>query len=81
MDIGRQNDLQALDRMLGKERDFKKRVKIKQIMNHIINEGSLKRSMREALIRASRNGDVDEIKDIHDFIQGDDRYNNEQIPL
>lgn len=81
MDIGRETDLQILDEMLSKEKDFKKRVKLKQIMNHIIFEGKWKKSMREALIRASRNGDVDEIKDIHDFIQGKQHYQNEEIPL
>jgi len=30
--------------------------------------------MREALIRAHRNGDTDEIKDIHDYIRNRSEY-------
>lgn len=41
----------------------------------IRNESGRVRSMREALIRAHRNNDIDEIKDIHCYIRNKSEYN------
>lgn len=40
----------------------------------IRNESGAVKEMREALIRAHRDGDIDEIKDIHDYIRNKDKY-------
>ena len=42
----------------------------------IAKESGKIRSMREALIKAHRRGDVENIKDIHSFIQGKEDYQN-----
>jgi len=40
-------------------------------------ESAAVRSMREALVKAHRDNNKDEIADIHDFVERHDRYRNE----
>jgi hypothetical protein len=43
-------------------------------MERIKHEGSNVKSMREALVRATRDGNREEIKDIHDFVSKRPEY-------
>jgi|MudIll2142460700_1097286.scaffolds.fasta_scaffold2577544_1 hypothetical protein len=43
-------------------------------MERIKHEGSKVKSMRDVLIKAHRDGNVQEIKDIHDFIRNRPEY-------
>jgi hypothetical protein len=75
MSDGRYYDILELKRALshssGKERDT-----ILKSIDMIKQESGSIRSMRERLIRAHREGDKEEIKDIHDYVQSHSKYQN-----
>jgi hypothetical protein len=50
------------------------RKQAKVAMERIKHEGSKVKSMREALVRATRDGNRQEIEDIHDFIKNRPEY-------
>lgn len=70
----REEDLIELYRMLDTERHPETRRNIRDTIQTIKNESSLIGSMREALMQAHRNKNLSEIKDIHDYIKGKERY-------
>lgn len=71
---GRIDDIKELYNLLYRERDPERRDNIRRSIHAVKNESGLVRSMREALIKAHRNGDREEIKDIHDFIKNKQKY-------
>lgn len=73
-DTGRQHDIMELLRLHDRETDMERRAMIRRTIQVIKNESGLVRSMRERLVRAHKNGDKWEIKDIHDFIKGKSQY-------
>lgn len=76
LDEGRIADLQ----MLSQQRKYASpgnRAKIDRTMHNIQNESSLQRSMRQELIKASRNGDTARSKEIRENVAGIKKYNNE----
>lgn len=79
MDAGRSEDLRELIQLEKYERDPKRKALIHRTIQIVSNESMAIRSMREALVKAHRNGDVWEIKDIHDFIQNKEKYQNGRL--
>jgi hypothetical protein len=77
MNTGRSEDINQLYRQLYRETDSKRKREIKDSIQIIKNESGAIRSMRESLIKAHRNNDVMEIKDIHDYIKNKSKYKNE----
>lgn len=73
-DTGREQDIKELYRQYYHENNPERRSNIMDTIRIIKNESGLVRSMRESLVRAHRNGDKWEIKDIHDFIKGKKIY-------
>lgn len=76
MTTGRTDDILELYRLLNREPHKEVRDKIKESIKLVKNEDGAIRSMRESLLKAHRNGDVDEIKDIHDFISKKRKYHH-----
>jgi len=74
MSTGRHEDIRELYRELEREQNPGTRENIRNTILILKNESGLIRSMREALVRAHRNGDTREIKDIHDYIKGKEKY-------
>ena len=72
----RQEDIQQLREEYKSANPHDKRV-IAETAFRINKESRKIHSMREALIKAHRNKDVAEIKDIHKFIQNKQEYKNE----
>lgn len=77
LDRGRKADLEQLKREYNAAKTPKEKAKIDYLAHSIRYEDKKIRSMRESLIKAHRNGEVDNIKDIHDFIKKKDRYKND----
>lgn len=75
-DIGRINDLNMLSKSL-KGASPAQVVRVQKTIHNILNESPLQKSMREALIRASRNNDVEALKDIRDYVASRQKYQNE----
>lgn len=75
MNTGRTEDLQELYRLLEREPNAETRRNIRDTIQLVKGETGAIRSMREALVKAHRNGDTQEIKDIHDYIKGKQKYN------
>lgn len=73
-DTGRYHDITELYRLQSRESNPSIRQTIQRTIQTIKNESGLIRSMREKLIKAHRNGDIKEVKDIHDFIKGKSEY-------
>jgi len=71
---GRDYDLELLYRELYHAPDSLARRNIQKSIALIKQETGLIGSMREALVKAHRNRDYEEVKDIHDFIQYKSRY-------
>lgn len=63
-----------LYRLLERETNPSTRENIRFTIQTIKNESGSIRSMRERLVQAHRNGDTEEIKDIHDYIKGKSKY-------
>lgn len=74
MSTGRDADLNELVRLRESESNPETIRNIDHTINKVANESGAVRSMREALIRAHRNGDVENIKDIHDSIRNKSKY-------
>jgi len=74
MNTGREEDIKQLYGDLSRERNSSIRQNIKHTISNIKNESGKVRSMREALVREHRNGNVENIKDIHDFIKRKSEY-------
>lgn len=76
IDTGRKADLQYLLQKrlhaVGSERQY-----LDYLIQQIANESKEVKNMRKSLIKAVRNNDVDEIKDIHEYIKNKRRYHNE----
>lgn len=75
-DTGRQQDIMELYRLWEHEPNPKHRETIMETIKSIKNESGIIKSMREALVKAHRNSDKWEIKNIHDFIKGKSKYQN-----
>jgi len=73
-DTGRSHDISELYRQLEREPNASTRQNIKRTIQIIKNESGLVRSMREQLIKAHRDGNVENIKDIHYFINRKSKY-------
>lgn len=76
---GREDDVKELNRLYSRATNETERSAIKKSLTKINNE-TMKpglKSAREALVRATRAGNVGEIKNIHESIQGKDRFSNE----
>jgi hypothetical protein len=78
-DTGRSQDVIELEKLARYERDPERRKLIHRTIQIISNESGAIRSMREALIKAHRSGDVFEVKDIHDFVKNKEKYQNERF--
>ena len=74
MSTGREHDIMELYKLYYEERHYETRQKIMESIKLLKNESEVIGSMREALLKAHRQGEVDEIKDIHDFIEGKGKY-------
>jgi hypothetical protein len=75
MDKGRLADLEYLTQELRHATGAKRR-DIEEAIRSICNESGLVRSMREALIKETRAGRVDNVKDIHAYIKNKRKYQN-----
>jgi hypothetical protein len=75
-DIGRLSDLEMLNKAL-KGASPQQVVRVQKTIHNILNESPLQKSMRESLIRASRNNDLQELKDIRDYVASRQKYQNE----
>lgn len=71
---GRMQDIKELNRLHDRTPNEGRRKSIRDTIKKISNETGLVRSMRESLIKAHRDNNVDEIKGIHDYIEGKERY-------
>ena len=74
MKTGRSEDIKELYKMLEREPHAETRENIRNTIRIVKNESGAIKSMREALIKAHRDGDHEEIKDIHEFIKGKAQY-------
>lgn len=74
---GRSEDINELYRQLARETNPGIQESLRRTISLIKNESGSIRSMREALIKAHRNNDVEEIKDIHEYIKNKSQYQNE----
>lgn len=74
MNTGRDYDIEVLLNEYALAKSDSARKNIYDAAMKIRNESHRVRSMREALIKAHRNGDVSEIKDIHDYIGSKSEY-------
>jgi hypothetical protein len=69
----REYDLEVIRRgTLSSDPNERKRARV--ALERIRHEGSEIKSMREALLKATRDGNKEEIKDIHDFIRNRPEY-------
>lgn len=73
-DTGRTEDIKELLKQLEREWRPEARRDLQHTIELIKNESGSIRSMRDSLLRAHRNKDTQEIKDIHDFIAGKQKY-------
>jgi len=76
MATGREQDITELYREMSRTSDPGVRESLRRTISLIKNESGSVRSMREALLKAHRSGDIDEIKDIHEFIKAKSQYKN-----
>lgn len=74
MNTGRDYDIEVLLNEYERAGSASARKNIYDAAMKIRNESGKVRSMREALIRAHRNGDIAEIKDIHEYIRNKTEY-------
>lgn len=74
MDTGREYDIAVLLDEYSRAGSDSARKNIYDAAMKIRNESRRVRSMREALIRAHRNQDMDEVKDIHEYIKNKIEY-------
>lgn len=74
MNTGRDYDIAELIEAYQRAGSDSARKNIYDAAMKIRKETARVRSMREALIRAHRNNDVEEIKDIHDYVSNKSEY-------
>lgn len=79
MDRTREGDLQHIREELSRTRDPRKRAELNAMASKIANTPAHVRAMREELLKAHRNGDTENIKDIHDYIKNKSQYANDGI--
>jgi len=73
----REHDLETLRRDYKESANEEQRRLINEAGQRIRKESGKIRSMREALIREHRKGNVENVKDIHHFIKNRPEYKNE----
>lgn len=73
---GRETDMKQLARGLATATNEQEKLAVRKSMDKINREDKHVGAMREALIKATREGDHERIKDIHETIGGDRKYNN-----
>jgi hypothetical protein len=75
--MDRKHDIELIQQTLSKPGVTpEQRAKLKDQLNKIANESSKVKSMREALIKAHQNGNVEELNDIRDFVNRRNDYQN-----
>jgi len=72
----RKADLDQLRREYTETRDPRIRRAISETAQKIKKEGRLIESMRERLIKEHRKGNMENVKDIHEYIKNKARYQN-----
>lgn len=72
--MDREYDIEELIREYRRAGSDSARRNIYETALKIKNESSRVKAMRQALIRAHRNGEVENIKDIHDYIKNKTEY-------
>jgi len=77
----READLKQLEQEYKRTRDPKLRRHIAEAGKKIANESGAIRSMRDSLVKAHREGNEAEIKDIHDIVSKSEEYQNERNSL
>lgn len=73
IDAGRQEDLEDLMKQYEKASPERRKY-LAKVIDKVKHESANVRNMRSALIKAHRSGNIDEIKDTHDFIEKKDKY-------
>ena len=73
---GRYHDMIELKRALSRAKNDHEKTSILKSIECIKQETGSIRSMRERLIKAHREGDHDEIKDIHEYVASHSKYQN-----
>jgi hypothetical protein len=73
----RQNDFNELGRMWSNAKSYGERQMIEKTAQKISRESGEVKSMREALFKAHRQGNIGNIKDIHDIVSKKSKYQNE----
>lgn len=63
-----------LDEALAREKDPGRRRDYKDMLRSIRSESKAVKDMRQALVKAHREGNAAEVRDIHDFIKGKEKY-------
>lgn len=74
MASGREEDIKELYEQLYRTPHEAERRSIMDTIRTIKNESGIIRSMRERLVKAHRESNKQEIKDIHDYIKGKEKY-------
>lgn len=77
-DTGRAADVALLHNQLKGEKSSERRDSIKRTISRINNESPQVKSMRESLVKAHRDGNQENIKDIHDYIKGKKGYGQDE---
>jgi len=75
--MGRKEDMASLRQMEATATNDAERTAVKHAMHKLKFEDKSKKSMRESLIKATREHDHDKIKEIHDTVGSDRKYQNE----
>jgi len=75
---GRTEDIKELYHQIGRESNTSRRESLRRTINMIKNESGAISSMREALVKAHREGNTGNIKDIHERVGKDLKYRNDQ---
>jgi len=73
-DKSREEDLKELFRLRHYAKSRTARIAIEKSIWQIQHEDNLVKSMRESLIKATRNSDHRKIKEIHDYIASHPKY-------
>lgn len=77
VDNSRYHDILELEKDLKKEVNPVLRNNLKRSLSLINQETGSIKSMREKLIKAHREGNMNEVKDIHDYIRNKSKYKNQ----
>ena len=75
--MGRYADGMNLLKMEKTTTNDTERTAVKRAMHKIQNETPLIKSMRESLIKATRDNDHQKIREIHDYVGSHKKYQNE----